>query len=44
MIVYKSLIQQLEKYRDMALAHLFGDLKFNDMEEKVIELEKTLFS
>jgi hypothetical protein len=28
----------------MALAHLFGDLKFNDMEEKVIELEKTLFS
>lgn len=37
MIVYKSLIQQLEKYRDMALAHLFGDLKFNDMEEKVCE-------
>ncbi|XP_029336518.1 probable ATP-dependent RNA helicase DDX60 isoform X3 [Mus caroli] len=37
MIVYKSLIQQLEKYRDMALARLFGDLKFNDMEEKVCE-------
>ncbi|XP_031195782.1 probable ATP-dependent RNA helicase DDX60 isoform X2 [Mastomys coucha] len=35
MIVYKALIQQLEKYRDMALTPLFGDLKFSDMEDEV---------
>eukprot|EP00073_Rattus_norvegicus_P053513 XP_017455897.1 PREDICTED: probable ATP-dependent RNA helicase DDX60 [Rattus norvegicus] len=42
MNVYKALIEQLEKYRDRALTPLFGDLKFNDMEKEVIELEKIL--
>ena len=42
MMSYKTLIQQLEKYRDMNLTTLFGDLKFNNMFEKVIEFEKTI--
>lgn len=37
MNVYKTLIKQLEKYRDRALTPLFGDLKFNDMEKEVSE-------
>lgn len=43
MIDYKILIQQLEKCRDLDLTTLFGDLKFNNMVEKVIELEKENF-
>ncbi|XP_076770308.1 putative ATP-dependent RNA helicase DDX60 isoform X2 [Arvicanthis niloticus] len=37
MVAYKSLIQQLKKYRDMDLTALFGDLKFSDMEGEVCE-------
>ncbi|XP_052018070.1 probable ATP-dependent RNA helicase DDX60 isoform X1 [Apodemus sylvaticus] len=37
MIVYKSLIQHLKNCRDTALTRLFGDLKFNDMEEEVCQ-------
>ncbi|XP_076409397.1 putative ATP-dependent RNA helicase DDX60 [Peromyscus maniculatus bairdii] len=37
MIAYKTLIQQLEKYRDRDLTTLFGDLKFNNMVEKACE-------
>lgn len=36
-IAYKSLIRQLEKYRDVNLTTLFGDLKFNTMMEKACE-------
>ena len=42
MIDYKTLIQQLEKYRDLDLTTLFGDLTFNNMVEKVIELKHFL--
>ncbi|XP_041530136.1 probable ATP-dependent RNA helicase DDX60 [Microtus oregoni] len=37
MIDYKTLIQQLEKYRDLDLTTLFGDLTFNNMVEKACE-------
>ncbi|XP_036022571.1 probable ATP-dependent RNA helicase DDX60 [Onychomys torridus] len=37
MIAYKTLIQQLEKYRDLGLTTLFGDLKFNNMVGKACE-------
>ncbi|KAK7817668.1 hypothetical protein U0070_018632 [Myodes glareolus] len=36
-IAYKTLIQQLEKYRDLDLTTLFGDLTFDDMVEKACE-------
>lgn len=41
-MAYETLIQRLEKYRDLNLTTLFGDLKFNNMVEKVIEIEKTI--
>ncbi|XP_038173538.1 probable ATP-dependent RNA helicase DDX60, partial [Arvicola amphibius] len=34
---YKTLIKQLEKYRDLDLTTLFGDLTFNNMVEKACE-------
>ncbi|KAL1773034.1 putative ATP-dependent RNA helicase DDX60, partial [Sigmodon hispidus] len=37
MIAYKTLIQQLEKYRDLDLRTLFGDLRFNNMVGKACE-------
>ncbi|XP_050017764.1 probable ATP-dependent RNA helicase DDX60 [Alexandromys fortis] len=37
MIDYKTLIQQLEKCRDLDLTTLFGDLTFNNMVEKACE-------
>ncbi|XP_059100446.1 probable ATP-dependent RNA helicase DDX60 [Peromyscus eremicus] len=37
MIAYKTLIRQLEKYRDLDLTTLFGDLKFNNMVGKACE-------
>ncbi|KAH0516218.1 putative ATP-dependent RNA helicase DDX60 [Microtus ochrogaster] len=37
MMAYETLIQRLEKYRDLNLTTLFGDLKFNNMVEKACE-------
>ncbi|CAH6787321.1 Ddx60 [Phodopus roborovskii] len=36
-IAYKSLIQQLERHRELDLTTLFGDLKFNNMVGKACE-------
>ncbi|XP_050017753.1 probable ATP-dependent RNA helicase DDX60 isoform X3 [Alexandromys fortis] len=37
LMAYETLIQRLEKYRDLNLTTLFGDLKFNNMVEKACE-------
>ncbi|CAO2612233.1 Probable ATP-dependent RNA helicase DDX60, partial [Lemmus lemmus] len=42
MMAYKTLIRKLEKYRDLNLTTLFGDLKFNNMVEKACEMMSLL--